>query len=113
VFAQILDEFGISEKVSKPVAEHKGKIGINITSGVLGHNSHNTSPNDVMVMSSMDMLLNFSGQANHCHCFLHIVNLLQDTASNCLMYQKRMQDLCLMMQKESISNLLQELNWRW
>ena len=45
----------------------------------MGITANNTSPNDVMVNELMDMLLNFSGQANHCHCFLHIVNLVTKT----------------------------------
>jgi hypothetical protein len=45
----------------------------------LGITADNASPNDVMIDKLVDMLLNFSGQANHCCCFLHIVNLIAKT----------------------------------
>jgi hypothetical protein len=45
----------------------------------LGITADNASPNDVMIDKLVDMLLNFSGQANHCRCFLHIVNLIAKT----------------------------------
>jgi hypothetical protein len=45
----------------------------------LGITADNASPNDVMIDKLVDILLNFSGQANHCHCFLHIVNLIAKT----------------------------------
>lgn len=45
----------------------------------MGITADNASPNDVMVDELVDMLPNFSGQANHCRCFLHIVNLVAKT----------------------------------
>jgi len=32
-----------------------------------------------MIDELVDMLPNFPGQVNHCHCFLHIVNLIAKT----------------------------------
>jgi hypothetical protein len=32
-----------------------------------------------MIDELVDMLLNFPGQANHCRCFLHIINLIAKT----------------------------------
>jgi len=45
----------------------------------LGITADNASPNDVMIDKLVDLLPNFSGQANHCRCFLHIVNLIAKT----------------------------------
>lgn len=45
----------------------------------MGITADNASPNDVMVDELVDLLPNFSGQANHCRCFLHIVNLVAKT----------------------------------
>jgi hypothetical protein len=45
----------------------------------LGITADNASPNDVMIDELVDMLPNFSGQANHCRSFLHIVNLIAKT----------------------------------
>jgi len=65
-----------------------------------------------MVDELVDMLLNFSGQANHCCCFLHIVNLVAKTLLKQFDVQKKDTESTLMMQKESFSNFLQESNWR-
>jgi hypothetical protein len=45
----------------------------------LGITADNASPNDIMIDELVDLLPNFSGQANHCRCFLHIVNLIAKT----------------------------------
>src|SRR5882762_6999209 len=45
----------------------------------LGVTADNASPNNVMIDELVDMLPNFPGQVNHCHCFLHIVNLIAKT----------------------------------
>ena len=45
----------------------------------MGITADNASPNDVMIDKLVDLLPNFSGQANHCRCFLHIVNLIAKT----------------------------------
>lgn len=45
----------------------------------LGLTADNVSPNDVMTDELVDMLPKFLGQANHCRCFLHVVNLIAKT----------------------------------
>jgi hypothetical protein len=45
----------------------------------LGVTVNNASPNNVMIDELVDMLPNFLGQANHCRCFLHIINLIAKT----------------------------------
>jgi hypothetical protein len=54
----------------------------------LGITCDNTSNNDVMIDELIDMLLNFVGQANHCRCFLHIVNLIAKMRNPRLTMQK-------------------------
>lgn len=45
----------------------------------MGVTVDNASPNNVMIDELVDMLPNFPGQANHCRCFLHIINLIAKT----------------------------------
>ena len=46
---------------------------------VLGDYLHDASNNDVMVNKLVDLLPEFPGPANHCRCFLRIINLVAKT----------------------------------
>ncbi|TFY78228.1 hypothetical protein EWM64_g5785 [Hericium alpestre] len=57
VFAQVLDNFGISEKILSVTCD-------------------NASANDVMIQELERLLPEFPGETNHTRCFAHIVNLV-------------------------------------
>ena len=81
----------------------------------MGITADNTSPNDVMVDELVDILLKFSGQANNCHFFLHIVNLVAKTLLKEFDVPTKDAESALddaEREKESFLNLLQESNWR-
>jgi hypothetical protein len=73
-FAQILDEFGISDKVSN---RSMGKETIlTYVPQALGITCDNASPNDTMIDELPDLIKNYPGASNRARCFNHIVALV-------------------------------------
>jgi hypothetical protein len=75
-FAKILEDFGISNKVSgfgiavNWLATHSGHIQI------LSITCDNASNNDTMIDELADLLDDFPGPANQTRCFTHVLNLV-------------------------------------
>jgi hypothetical protein len=74
-FAHIVNEFGISDKVSiqKMLLEYETYTRF---PKVLSITCDNTSCNNTMIAELANLLANFPGQANQTCCFLHIINLV-------------------------------------
>src|SRR5258708_12392114 len=77
VFADILTDFSIENKVSGP-GYHLAHIRLR-SPQILSIMTDNTSANDVMISELAKVLTDFPGQANQMHCFTHIINLIANT----------------------------------
>ena len=73
-FAQILEQFGISDKVSL----HMTIVDMLLTCGsqLLCITCDNTSPKDTMIESLSGLLKSFLGDANRARCFNHVIALV-------------------------------------
>jgi hypothetical protein len=72
VFAKILEEFGITDKVSAEMIPDNRTL---IQEKILSITCDNASCNNVMIAELAKVLPNFS-EVGHTRCFLHIVNLV-------------------------------------
>jgi hypothetical protein len=74
-FAHIINEFGISDKVSiqKMLLEYETYTRF---PKVLSITCDNALCNDMIITELANLLANFPGQANQTRCFLHIINLV-------------------------------------
>lgn len=73
-FVNILDEFGIEDKVSMHF--HSNTCKTHLACQILSITSDNASNNDVMVKHIAELVPNFPGPANQTRCFTHILNLV-------------------------------------
>ncbi len=74
VFADILTDFSIEDKVSGP-GYHLAHIRLR-SPQILSIMTDNASANNVMISELAKVLTDFSGQANQTRCFTHIINLV-------------------------------------
>jgi len=73
VFAQILDEFGISSKVNFSISV------LNLLTcsfQLLCITCDNASPNDTMIDELSNRIITFPGDKNHARCFNHVIALV-------------------------------------
>jgi hypothetical protein len=77
-FAKILNDFGISDKVSRYVTIDSIGPGWRLTVNmqILSVTCDNASNNDAMVEELADLLDEFPGAANQTRCFTHVLNLV-------------------------------------
>jgi hypothetical protein len=72
-FAQILEDFGISDKVS----QKKKRNQLNsLKKKILSITCDNASNNDTMITELASLLDDFPGPANQTRCFAHVLNLV-------------------------------------
>lgn len=75
-FAAVLDDFGISEKVSFGI----NQLGKHLPgTQMLSITCDNASNNDTMVDQLGQLVSNFPGATNRTRCFAHIINLIAKT----------------------------------
>lgn len=75
-FAEILEEFGIADKVSSLDTCSSRSAGTHLSIQCLGIACDNASNNDTMIDSLAERLPDFDGQKGRVRCFLHILNLV-------------------------------------
>jgi hypothetical protein len=73
VFAKILEDFGISDKVSDLTARVQSLL---TCIKILSITCDNASNNDTMIEELGDLVDAFPGEANRTRCFAHIINLI-------------------------------------
>ena len=74
-FSKILDDFGISDKVSYIIQQIMNKKNSQ-NHKILRITYDNASNNDTMIDKLADLLDDFPGEANRTRCFTHILNLV-------------------------------------
>jgi hypothetical protein len=73
-FAKILEDFGISDKVS--FLNHLHCKNATYWVQILSVTCDNASPNDAMIDALAKLIIAFPGAANRTRCFAHILNLV-------------------------------------
>ena len=73
-FADILQEFGVSDKVS--FDERTLEKILTCILQILCITCNNASPNDTMVNKLSNLIVSFPGDANHAQCFNHVIALI-------------------------------------
>ena len=74
VFAKVLDDFGISDKVlDSPIT---GELSILTCIQILSITCDNASNNDAMIDELGEIIPTFPGEPNRTRCFAHIINLV-------------------------------------
>jgi hypothetical protein len=78
-FVKVLEDFGISDKVSFENPTMYNKFLSWLWLQILSVTCNNASNNDTMIDELKNLLTEFSGAASWTHCFAHIINLVAKT----------------------------------
>ena len=76
VFANVLEDFGISDKVLLLMPNNKNDNAYLFSVQILGVTADNASNNDKMIEHLAILVDTFPGAANQTRCFAHILNLV-------------------------------------
>jgi hypothetical protein len=101
VFAKILEEFGITDKVSAEMIPDNRTL---TQEKILSITCDNASCNNVMIAELAKILPNFS-EVGHTRCFLHIVNLVAKSVIRQFDVQKKRDDEHLDEAEQELRNL--------
>jgi hypothetical protein len=76
VFAKVLEDFGISDKVSNKYLTTQSPMSLLTCTQILSITCDNASNNDTMIEELGDLVDAFPGEASRTRCFAHIINLI-------------------------------------
>jgi hypothetical protein len=75
-FAKVLEDFGISDKVSNKYLTTQSPMSLLTCTQILSITCDNASNNDTMIEELGDLVDAFPGEASRTRCFAHIINLI-------------------------------------
>jgi len=107
-FADILQEFGVSDKVS--FNERTLEKILTCILQILCITCDNTSPNDTMIDELGNLIISFPGDANHAWCFNHVVILIVKSSIHQFDVPKGKADVVLDEAKRELRELMEGLD---